>query len=154
MDAYVTADGLQVAFADKEKALIPLAQASRLAESDGILWDSIRIGDDRTFITLLTHSAEIIPLPHDVLREFVESEKSGRVAANSRQRELTAKALGLTLRGAREKMGYTQIDLAARAGTSRWTIHRIEKGVYLPKVSLLDKLSRAVNGNIQDLLVH
>jgi len=115
----VTVDGIKVSFADKRKALIPLAQASRLAESDGILWESIRIGDDRTYITLLTHSAENIPLPHDVLREFVVSEKSSRVAANSRQRDLTAKALGVTLRGAREKMGYTQIDLATRAGTSR-----------------------------------
>jgi DNA-binding XRE family transcriptional regulator len=51
-------------------------------------------------------------------------------------------------------MGYSQEDLAARAGMSRWTIHRIEKGVSLPKVSLLDKLSRVLNQTIEDLLVH
>ena len=154
VDVRVSVDGLQVSFADNKKALIPLAQASRLAESDEILWDSIRIGDDRTYITLSSRSSEEIPLPHDVLREFVMTENSNRVAVNTHERGLTAKALGSTLRGAREKMGLTQKDLGARTGTSRWTIHRIEKGVYLPKVSLIYKLSRVVKENIEDLLNH
>jgi len=154
VDVRVSDDGIHVSFADNRRALIPLSQARRLAESQDILWDSIRIAGDRTFITLSTRSAESIPIPHDVLREFVTDDGSRRVAAIVRERNLTAKTLGVTLRATRRKMGFSQEDLAARAGTSRWTIHRIEKGIYLPKVSLLNTLSRALNQNIEDLLVH
>jgi DNA-binding XRE family transcriptional regulator len=154
VDVRVSDDGLHVSFADNSEALIPLSQVRRLAESEAILWDSVRIAGDRTYVTVSTMSTESIPIPHDVLREFVANHSSKRAAANVRERNLTAKTIGVTLRAARHKMGFSQEDLAARAGTSRWTIHRIEKGIYLPKVSLLDRLSRVLNQNIEDLLVH
>lgn len=154
VEVRVSDDGLHVSFADNSKALIPFAEVRRIAESEEILWDSIRIAGDRTYITMSTRSNESIPVPHDVLREFVMNDESKRAAANIRERNLTARTLGVTLRAAREKMGFTQEDLAGKSGTSRWTIHRIEKGIYLPKVSLLDKLSRVLNQNIGDLLLH
>jgi DNA-binding XRE family transcriptional regulator len=154
VDAGVSDDGLHVSFADSSKALIPPAEVRRLAESEEIHWDSIRIAGDRTYITVSTRSSGNVPIPHDVLREFVMNDTSNRIIATARETNLTARTLGVTLRAAREKMGFSQQDLAARTGTSRWTIHRIEKGIYLPKVSLLDKVSRALNQNIEDLLVH
>jgi DNA-binding XRE family transcriptional regulator len=153
VDVRLSDDGLHVSFADNKRALIPLSQARRLAESQDILWDSIRIAGDRTYITVSTRSAESIPIPQDVLREFVTDDGAMRVATTLRERNLTAKTLGVTLRAARRKMKFSQEELASRAGTSRWTIHRIEKGIYLPKVSLLNTLSRALNQNIEDLLV-
>ena len=150
----VSDDGLHVSFADSTKAVISLPHVKRLAESDQILWDSIRIAGDRTYITVATKDTETIPIPHDVLREFVGEEAKKRIKANVRQRKLTAGSVGARVRSAREGLGLRQEDLAAKAQTSRWTIHRIEKGIYLPKVSLLEKLSRALNQNIEDLLVH
>ena len=58
-----------------------------------------------------------------------------------------------TVRAAREEKGLSQEDLAAKAETSRWTVHRIEKGLYLPKVSFLQKLARVLKKHIEELLV-
>jgi DNA-binding XRE family transcriptional regulator len=154
VDVSVSDDGLHVSFADNNKALIPLSEVRRLAESKAIVWDSIRIAGDRTYVTVADKNTESMPIPHDVLREFVTNETSKRAADTIRERKLTARTLGVTLRAARRRMGFSQEDLAARAGTSRWTIHRVEKGMYMPKVSLLDKLSRVLNQKIEDLLVH
>jgi DNA-binding XRE family transcriptional regulator len=149
----VSDNGLHVSFADNAKADIPFAAAKRIAEVDNIFWDSIRIAGDRTYITLAARDIESIPIPHDVLREFVAKDEKKRMTVNLCERKLTAKAFGGNLRSAREKQSLTQEGLALKAETSRWTIHRIEKGVYLPKVYLLEKLARALKLEIGELLV-
>ena len=149
----VTDNGLHVSFADNAKANIPFAAVKRIAEVENILWDSVRITGDRTYITLAARDAENIPIPHDVLREFVANNGKKRITVGLHERKLTAKAFGESIRHAREEQSLTQQGLALKAETSRWTIHRIEKGVYLPKVSLLEKLARALNREVGDLLV-
>lgn len=149
----VTDNGLHVSFADNAKADIPFAAVKRIAEVDSILWDSVRITGDRTYITLAARDAENIPIPHDVLREFVANTEKKRITVGLRERKLTAETFGDSIRSAREKQRLTQQGLALKAETSRWTIHRIEKGVYLPKVSLLEKLARALNREVGELLV-
>jgi putative transcriptional regulator len=146
-------DGLHVWFADNARAKIPFASVKKIAEADDILWDSIRIAGDRTFVTLSTKSHDNIPLPHDVLREFVVEEERKRKAANTLGRKLTGQSIGNSLKTAREKKGLTQEGLAERVESSRWTIIRIEKGSYLPKVSLLAKLSNALDVPMEELLV-
>jgi len=149
----VTDSGLHVSFADNAKANISFAAVKRIAEVDDILLDSVRITGDRTYITLAARDAENIPIPHDVLREFVVNNEKKRITVGLRERKLTAEAFGDSLQSAREKQSLTQQGLALKAETSRWTIHRIEKGIYLPKVSLLEKLARALNREVGELLV-
>jgi putative transcriptional regulator len=144
-------DGLHVHFADNARARISFAEVKRLAELEDIQWDSVRIAGDRTFITLSRRGYASVPLPHDVLREYVSAEASGRRPANSRERKLTGHSFGIKLKTLREKQGLTQEYLAARAESSRWTIIRIEKGSYLPKVALLGKLARALGMRLEDL---
>jgi len=153
VNANLSDDGLHVWFADNVRARIPFASVKYIAEADDILWDSIRIAGDRTYVTLSTKNQESVPLPHDILREFVVEEEQKRRAANTHERKLTAQSFGSKLRVARENQGITQEDLAMKVGSSRWTIIRIEKGIYLPKVSLLEKLSLALDMHIEELLV-
>jgi putative transcriptional regulator len=145
-------DGVHVCFADNAQALIPFRSMRRIAEADDIHWDSIRIAGQRTFITLSTSGGEDIPIPHDVLREFVVEEAPKRKVGYVRERKLTAQYVGDMLKAAREKHGITQETLASRVDSSRWTIMRIEKGDYVPKVVLLAKLARALEMRVEELL--
>jgi putative transcriptional regulator len=152
VNARLSDEGLHVRFADSARALIPFRFLRRIVETDNIHWDSMRIAGERTFITLADGGGAEIPVPHDVLREFVTHEAPQRKAANHRERKLTARSFGEKLRAAREHLGITQETLASKVGSSRWTIMRIEKGDYLPKVTLLENLARALELRIEDLL--
>jgi DNA-binding XRE family transcriptional regulator len=144
--------GLRVSFGDGAVAVVQLPRLRRLAESPNLLWDSLRIGPNRTYLTVANSGGEIIPLPQDVLRESVAEGKEQREAAHTRERRLTGRRFGARLRSVREDSGLTQEELAARARTSRWTVHRIEKGTYLPKVALLQRLSGALEQDMSELL--
>lgn len=144
--------GLRVSFADGAVAVIHILQLRRIAESQNLLWDSFRIGPNRTYLTVASSEGEIIPLPQDLLREFVAGGKEHREAAHARQRRLTGRRFGARLRSVRQRSGLTQEALAARAGTSRWTVHRIERGTYLPKLALLQRLSGALEQEMSELL--
>lgn len=51
----------------------------------------------------------------------------------------------------REKNGYTQEALAAKAGVTRQTIIAIEKGNYTPSVALALKLAKIFKVSVEDL---
>jgi XRE family transcriptional regulator, fatty acid utilization regulator len=52
--------------------------------------------------------------------------------------------LGKNLRDARERLGLTQEEVAARSGVQAGEVSRIEHGKRDPKVSTLEKLAAAV----------
>lgn len=56
---------------------------------------------------------------------------------------ISATRVGELLRRAREDIGYTQSELAARAGTSQAALSAIEGGSRIPGVELTDRLLRA-----------
>jgi putative transcriptional regulator len=60
---------------------------------------------------------------------------------------------GLTnrLREERARLGWTQAELAERAGVSRKTINTVENGVFLPSTLLALKLSRALDRPVEAL---
>jgi DNA-binding XRE family transcriptional regulator len=145
-------DGLHVQFADNARARIPFKSLRRIAETENIQWDSMRIAGERTYITFLTDGGMETPVPHDVLRESVTHEAMQRKATNRREQKLTARSFGARLRTAREKQGITQETLASKIGSSRWTIMRIEKGDYLPKITLLENFAGALGLGVEDLL--
>lgn len=51
----------------------------------------------------------------------------------------------------REKTGYTQEELAEKAGVTRQTIIAIEKGNYTPSVALALKLAKIFKVSVEDL---
>lgn len=152
VNARFSDDGLHVRFGDNVRAVVPFRSLRRIAEEDDIHWDSLRIAGERTFITLTAGGGAEIPVPHDVLREFAVCKAPERKAASLRERKLTARSFGAKLRATREHHGITQEALAAKVGSSRWSILRIEKGDYLPKVALLQNFARALDVQVEELL--
>lgn len=63
-------------------------------------------------------------------------------------------ALGKNLRAARDELGLTQEEVAARSGVQAGEISRIEHGKRDPQVSTLEKIARALEmtpGRLLDL---
>lgn len=60
---------------------------------------------------------------------------------------------GLTnsLRAERERLGWTQAELAERIGVSRKTINTVENGVFVPSTVLALKLARAFDRPVEAL---
>jgi len=144
-------NGLTIAFADHATANIRFDELRRLAETKEIMFNEIRISEDRSYITIGTRG-EPVPIPFDVLREFVMTDKPSRERKNLQQRKLTAKNVGERIRQLRDTAKISQEALAAKIGTSRWTIMRIEKGSYLPKVSMLEQIAQALGLELQNFL--
>ncbi len=61
-------------------------------------------------------------------------------------------AFTAALRAAREACGWSQADLAGRAGISVEAYGRLERGRVLPRASTLVRLARALNVRVDDLL--
>lgn len=152
MELRVSDSGLSTKFADGAEALVPLSDVRRLAESTDIVWSGIRIAPNRGYIEVPIGTSEDVPIPHDVLREFIKVERKARNVTQNRNARLTGEVLGSKVRSLRRNLGLTQEKLAAKAGTSRWTLHRVESGHYLPKVKLLENIARALGTDLQDIL--
>ncbi len=55
------------------------------------------------------------------------------------------------LRSERERLGWTQAQLAERIGVSRKTINTVENGVFVPSTVLALKLARAFDRPVEAL---
>ena len=65
---------------------------------------------------------------------------------------MTAKRLAIRLRELRERRGWSQEQLAARAGISRGYLARLETARQDPRLSILEKLARALKVKAATLL--
>ncbi len=144
--------GLSVTFGDGVTATIPLSEVRLLSELNDILWNTIRISNDRSHLLLDVMGHDPIPLPWDVLREYVEEEKPQRIQRYQKEINKSSKTFGIRLRTIRKKVGITQELLSERAHSSRWTIIRIERGDYLPKLKLLENITHALGIELEELL--
>jgi transcriptional regulator with XRE-family HTH domain len=61
---------------------------------------------------------------------------------------------GLRVEAARERVGLSQRALAAKAGLSQPTLHRIEQGARTPKMPELIKLARALGCSLSEISEH
>ena len=71
------------------------------------------------------------------------------------EEEVVAKIVGKNVREIRKKYGYggiTQIEAARRIGISRSAYLNIERGVVVPRVTVLLKISKFFNISIEELL--
>ena len=60
--------------------------------------------------------------------------------------------LGMRIKQVREERGMTQADLAAKVGVHSVYLSRIERGVQVPSLPLLEKLARALRVEMKQLL--
>lgn len=58
----------------------------------------------------------------------------------------------MTLRAIREKLGYTQEELAAKLGVGRTTVTMWEIGANMPPTRLLAPLAQVLNCTVDELL--
>lgn len=59
--------------------------------------------------------------------------------------------LSNNLRAERERLGWTQAELANRIEVSRKTINTVENGVFVPSTILALKLARALDRTVENL---
>jgi transcriptional regulator with XRE-family HTH domain len=60
--------------------------------------------------------------------------------------------MGKRVQAFREQMGWSQTELADRAGVSRSTVSDIERAVHIPETITFIKLTEALGKNYADLL--
>ncbi len=62
------------------------------------------------------------------------------------------KAVGRRVRQLREAQGLSQAALAKRAGVTKITVLRTERGYYSPSLSTLERLAKALGVKVKDLI--
>ena len=55
------------------------------------------------------------------------------------------------IREERERLGWTQADLAARIGVSRKTVNTVENGIFVPSTVIAIKLAQAFSVPVEQL---
>ena len=55
------------------------------------------------------------------------------------------------IREERERLGWTQADLAARIGVSRKTVNTVENGIFVPSTLIALKLAQAFSVPVEQL---
>lgn len=145
--------GLSVSFADGEVAVVPHSEIAQLAGESELDLQNIRISENRDFLMIRTRGTDFTPIPQDILRKYLNKPKmSRRTRISTVQSDEHTRQLGSLIRKARISAEFSQAKLAEQVGASRWTIIRLEKGEYLPKVKLLRKIAAALSTDITELL--
>ena len=62
--------------------------------------------------------------------------------------DVQADLFGIAVREARLALGLTQVELAAKSGVQQREISRIEKCIANPTLKTVDKIMRALNGQV------
>jgi len=78
----------------------------------------------------------------DVLEYFRQREAEDPEFAEAAQDERDKRALAHRIRELRESEGLSQAEVAAQIGTKQPSIARIERGLALPRLDMLQKLAR------------
>ena len=69
-----------------------------------------------------------------------------------KESERLSKRLGKNVSERRKQLGWTQEQVAERVGVDAETISRFERGVNLPSLPTLEKLSTALHSSVGELL--
>ena len=140
-------DGIEIAFADGCRGLIPFADLPEIND----LSDIANIELPNPYAVVLRNAqGETVELPWDFARHYCDSSYQPRVEAVALAGRQT---IGGRIRRLRESSGMTQEVLARGAGIGRVTIVRIESGDQSPRYETLVSLAQALGMPIQALLV-
>lgn len=82
-------------------------------------------------------------------RELRDRRRAEPGAIEAYEATRLAYELGKTVRGMREKLGWTQSDLARESGMTQSAVARFEAGGTIPTLPILERLARALNLRVE-----
>jgi len=140
-------DGIELAFADGSKGLIPYPDIPEI--SGRLAVTSLDLPNPYVMF-VETARGERVEIPWDFARHYCDASYRPAVEAIAMRGRQT---LGKSIRHYRESAGLTQEALARAADIGRVTLVRLEKGGQTPRFKTLESISRALGVRVPDLLV-
>jgi DNA-binding XRE family transcriptional regulator len=140
---------IRVQFADGRAGWIPAADIER--PGPRVRLDLNRVNLPNPYeIIIDTEEGGAIEVPWDFARSYCDPHFEERERAQARRGRAR---LGERIRQLRQRAGWTQEELAERAGIGRVTLSRLEGGDRSPRYRTLVALAKALGVSVTDLLV-
>ena len=139
-------DGVELAFADGAKGLVPFADLPEVGQGAAV--SAIELPNPYE-LALLTASGDRVEIPWDFARHYCDVSYRPTVEALALGGRRT---LGERIRDARRRAGLTQAGLARAARLGRATLARLEKGEQSPRFKTLNAIADALGVGIDELL--
>ena len=140
-------DGIELAFADGAKGLIPYPAIPEIKERMAV--SSLNLPNPYVMV-LETTQGERVEIPWDFARHYCDASYRPTIEAIAMRGRQT---LGERIRHYRDSAGLTQEALARAADIGRVTLVRLEKGEQTPRFKTLEAISRALGIRVPELLV-
>jgi DNA-binding XRE family transcriptional regulator len=145
--ATLTQSGLEVTFADDRHGIIP-TEAIFDSEQAPVIED-LKIPNPFV-VQIILPDRETVEIPWDFARHYCDPTYALRV---EQKRDAGQAMLGKRVQRIRSASGLSQERLARRAGVSRITVARLERGELSPRHETLVALSKALGVGLAELLV-
>ena len=139
-------DGVELAFADGAKGLVPFADLPEVGQGAAV--SAIELPNPYE-LALLMPNGERVEIPWDFARHYCDVSYRPIVEALALSGRRT---LGERIRDARRRAGLTQAALARAAGLGRTTLARLEKGEQSPRFKTLNAIADALDVGVEELL--
>ena len=140
-------DGIELAFADGAKGLIPYPDIPEIKERMAV--SSLNLPNPYVMV-LETTQGERVEIPWDFARHYCDASYRPTIETIAMRGRQT---LGERIRHYRESAGLTQEALARAADIGRVTLVRLEKGEQTPRFKTLEAISKALGIRVPELLV-
>ena len=140
-------EGIELTFVDGCSGMIPFSDLPEVAEGGRLKDLELPTPYEMVLITLSGDQSEI---PWDFARHYCDPTYQPQIEAQARQARAS---LGGRIRERREAAGLTQAELGTRAGISRVTLTRIEKGEHSPRTETLTAIARVLRVDVEDLIL-
>jgi DNA-binding XRE family transcriptional regulator len=145
--ATLTQSGLEVTFADGRHGNIPTEAVFSGDQVPTV--EDLRIPNPYV-VQIVLQSKEVVEIPWDFARHYCDPTYAIRV---EQKRDAGQTMLGKRIQRLRSVTNLSQEGLARRAGVSRVTLARVEKGELSPRYETLAALSQALGVGLAELLV-
>ena len=140
-------DGIELAFADGAKGLIPYPDIPEIKERMAV--SSLNLPNPYVMV-LETTQGERVEIPWDFARHYCDASYRPTIETIAMRGRQT---LGERIRHYRDSAGLTQEALARAADIGRVTLVRLEKGEQTPRFKTLEAISKALGIRVPELLV-
>lgn len=146
--ATLTQAGLEVTFADGRHGVIPTEAVFASEQAPAV--EDLKIPNPFVVQIYLSNN-ETVEIPWDFARHYCDPTYAVRV---ERLRDAGQATLGKRIQRLRSATKLSQEGLARRAGVSRMTLVRLERGEISPRYETLESLSKALGVEIAELFVN
>ena len=139
-------DGIELAFADGAKGLIPYPDIPEIKERMAV--SSLNLPNPYVMV-VETDQGERVEIPWDFARHYCDASYRPTIEAIAMRGRHT---LGERIRHYRDSAGLTQEALARAADIGRVTLVRLEKGEQTPRFKTLEAIPGALGLRVPELL--